>query len=248
MDEQVKQTENIALPAGENEAKIEEIAEKLHELIVEPEKIVEQKVEEPIKIELQPAEIEAEEKQEPKAEVKVEAVIESLAPIKKEEVPKSNDWQRTFESKTNIPEQVTAPKKDLLQERERDFVPTVRKIELKPEPIGADANKKETLFDKAASLYDKIAKPIDKSIASQASKQPISNIKAAIGINEKFTYLKELFKNNITDYNESLEKLNNFDNYAAAEDYFQELKSKFNWNPDSKSFQGLADLMGRRYL
>jgi len=248
MDEQAKQTENIALPADENEAKIEEIAEKLHELIVEPEKIVEQKVEEPIKIELQPAEIEAEEKQEPKAEVKVEAVIESLAPIKKEEVPKSNDWQRTFESKTNIPEQVTAPKKDLLQERERDFVPTVRKIELKPEPIGADANKKETLFDKAASLYDKIAKPIDKSIASQASKQPISNIKAAIGINEKFTYLKELFKNNITDYNESLEKLNNFDNYAAAEDYFQELKSKFNWNPDSKSFQGLADLMGRRYL
>lgn len=244
IDQQAKQTENIAMHVEEKEIKIEEIAEKKAELSSQPEKIIEQKVEEPIKIELQPAEIGAEEKQEPKAE----AVIESLAPIKKEEAPKSNDWQRTFESKSNIPEQVTAPKKDLLQERERDFVPTVRKIELKPEPIGADANKKETLFDKAASLYDKIAKPIDKSIASQASKQPISNIKAAIGINEKFTYLKELFKNNITDYNESLEKLNNFDNYAAAEDYFQELKSKFNWNPDSKSFQGLADLMGRRYL
>lgn len=200
------------------------------------------------KTEVKPIELETEQKEETVVAEKAETIVATPEPVKKEETPKPNDWQRTFEPKSNIPEQVTAPKKDLLQERERDFVPTVRKIEFKPEPITSDGGKKETLFDKAASLYDKIAKPVDKSIATQASKQPISNIKAAIGINEKFTYLKELFKNNINDYNESLEKLNNFDNYAAAEDYFQELKTKFNWDPDSKSFQGLADLMGRRYL
>lgn len=192
---------------------------------------------------------EAESKPEVLESAKAEVTETKIAETPKiESAAKPSDWQRTFEAKTNIPEQVTAPKKDLLQERERDFVPTVRKIEFKPEPTIAESAKKETLFDKAASLYDKIAKPVDKSIASQASKQPISNIKAAIGINEKFTYLKELFKNNINDYNESLEKLNNFDNYTAAEDYFQELKTKFNWDPDSKSFQGLADLMARRYL
>lgn len=141
---------------------------------------------------------------------------------------------------------VVAPKVDLLQERQKDFVPTVRKIEFKaPEPTPAEP-KKESLFEKAASLFEK--KQNDKTLASQASRQPISNIKAAIGINDKFSYLKELFKNNINEYNEALEKLNNFESYADAEDYFQELKAKYGWDPESKSFQGLADLLNRRYL
>jgi hypothetical protein len=145
---------------------------------------------------------------------------------------------------------VVGPKVDLLQERQKDFVPTVRKIGLKspdPEPVVAEP-KKESLFDKATSLYDKITKPAEKTVAGQVSRQPISNIKAAIGINEKFLYLKELFKNNVNDYNEALEKLNNFDSYTDAEDFFQELKGKYSWNPESKSFQGLAELLNRRYL
>lgn len=146
---------------------------------------------------------------------------------------------------------VVGPKVDLLQERQKDFVPTVRKIGLKtpdPEPVVAEP-KKESLFDKATSLYDKITKPAEKTtVAGQVSRQPISNIKAAIGINEKFLYLKELFKNNVNDYNEALERLNNFDSYMEAEDFFQELKNKYSWNPESKSFQGLAELLNRRYL
>lgn len=157
-------------------------------------------------------------------------------------------WQKTFDaSQSTPPPQVMAPKVDLLKEREKDFVPTVRKIEFKPEPVVPE-QKKETIFDKAASLYDKIAKPAEKTVASQASRQPISNIKASIGINEKFSYLKDLFKNNVNEYNEALDKLNDFDSYSDAEDFFQELKAKYSWDPESKSFQGLAELLNRRYL
>jgi hypothetical protein len=167
-------------------------------------------------------------------------------------------WQKTFDASDSkdaavaapvetIPAPVVSPKVDLLQERQKDFVPTVRKIEFKPEPISVDP-KKESLFDKAASLYDKIAKPAEKTVATQASQNPISNIKSSIGINEKFAYLKDLFKNNMAEYNEALDKLNNFENYGEAEDYFQELKAKYSWDPESKSFQGLAELLNRRYL
>jgi hypothetical protein len=140
-----------------------------------------------------------------------------------------------------------SPKVDLLKEREKDFVPTVRKIEFKPQSSAPEV-KKESLLDKAASLYDKIAKPGEKSPVTTAGRQSVSNIKAAIGINEKFTYLKELFKNNVAEYNEALDKLNDFENDADAEDFFQELKEKYNWDSESKSFQGLADLLFRRYL
>jgi hypothetical protein len=182
--------------------------------------------------------------------------INNPVEIKIEESPIA--WQKTFDASDSkdtaatspsesIPAVVVSPKVDLLQERQKDFVPTVRKIEFKPEPVVADP-KKESLFDKAASLYDKIAKPAEKSLASQASQNPISNIKSSIGINEKFAYLKDLFKNNMAEYNEALDKLNNFDNYGEAEDFFQELKAKYSWDPESKSFQGLAELLNRRYL
>jgi hypothetical protein len=208
------------------------------------------------KVEEEPVKIETPKMESPKLEeLKVE--------VPKVEEKPAVDFQKTVEAKAEekkepvaqakpvvLPSEnppVVAPKVDLLQERQKDFVPTVRKIEFKPEPQTPD-NKKESLFDKAASLYDKIAKPGDKTVAGQATRQPVSNIKGSIGINEKFAYLKELFKNNVNDYNEALDKLNNFDSYADAEDYFQDLKAKYNWDPESKSFQGLADLLNRRYL
>ena len=184
------------------------------------------------------------------SEVKAEDVVKAEEEATKEEpvleeTPKKEEEVKSPLLKEEKP--ASEPKKDLLQERQQNFVPTVRKIEFKPQPV-AEEPKKESIFEKAASLYDKIAKPAEKTVASQANKQPISNIKAAIGINEKFGYLKDLFKNNVNEYNSALDKLNNFDNYEEAEDYFQELKTKYEWNPDGKSFQGLAELLNRRYL
>lgn len=187
---------------------------------------------------------------EPIAEINVEGPIEKIAPVEAA-TPVIEEKQKPEELAVALPSEkppIITPKVDLLQERQKDFVPTVRKIEFKPEPSPVTDGKKESLFEKAASLYDKIAKPAEKTVAGQATRQPVSNIKAAIGINEKFAYLKELFKNNVNDYNEALEKLNNFESYGDAEDFFQELKSKYEWDPESKSFQGLADLLNRRYL
>jgi hypothetical protein len=226
------------------------------------------KVEEKVEVEVAPVstpEITAEQNEVIKQLEKPIVIAEEKIEVKTETPTSPIAWQMTIngeeikeESKAKVaPANVyvapntppaVAPKIDLLKEREKDFVPTVRKIEFKQEPVQQDA-KKESIFDKAASLYDKIAKPVtEKSTTNTANRQPISNIKSAIGINEKFTYLKDLFKNNVNDYNESLEKLNNFENYSDAEDCFQEMKSKYGWDPESKSFQGLAELLNRRYL
>jgi hypothetical protein len=226
----VQSVPEVAPPVVEHQPKASIVEPVTHvvEAPIEETLVVDSKVEEAIN---EVSKVEAS----PVSEVKQEEKIETPSVVVKPVVLPSE----------NPP--VVAPKVDLLQERQKDFVPTVRKIEFKPEPQTTD-NKKESLFDKAASLYDKIAKPGDKTVAGQATRQPVSNIKGSIGINEKFAYLKELFKNNVNDYNEALDKLNNFDSYGDAEDYFQELKAKYSWDPESKSFQGLADLLNRRYL
>lgn len=258
---------NLASMASKAVAASEE-SEKVEAPVAKAEVVIEKPAE--VKPVEKVAEVKAEEIQE---KINTKAAIEEEEPeeVKVEEVSKIEEspspiaWQKTING-TEIKEDVKAktppanvsvvnnaapniaPKVDLLKEREKDFVPTVRKIEFKPEPSSAEP-KKESIFEKAASLYDKIAKPVaEKTVTSTANRQPISNIKSAIGINEKFIYLKELFKNNVTDYNEALEKLNNFDSYSDAEDCFQDMKTKYSWDPESKSFQGLAELLNRRYL
>ncbi|MEX1188880.1 MAG: hypothetical protein WED33_06460 [Bacteroidia bacterium] len=228
--EEDKVPEVIAEKEVQPEIISEVVAEELAQLESEIAPEVKEEVIEPVQAEEKP----------------VEEKIEEAQPEKKEETP---SWQKTAATSSIQEDKLppVSPKKDLLQERQKDFVPTVRKIEFKPEPVSNEA-KKESIFEKAASLYDKIAKPTEKTVASQAGKQPISNIKNSIGINEKFAYLKDLFKNNINEYNEALDKLNNFENYEEAEDFFQDLKNKYKWDPESKAFQGLADLLNRRYL
>lgn len=260
----------LAFDASQNDVSADEdalITSAMHpeslpqeeEKVAEPEPVVEVVAEEPEKEEVIAPEIVEKNREDETPKVEVVAKEEEEKPAEpavsevKETLKADNSgiaWQKTFDaSKTNAPAEapVTTPKKDLLQERQKDFVPTVRKIEFKPEPISSEP-KKESIFDKATSLFDKISKPVEKTVASAATRQPISNIKAAIGINEKFAYLKDLFKNNVNEYNQALDKLNNFDNYTEAEDYFQELKAKYSWDPETKSFQGLADLLSRRYL
>jgi len=230
----------VASPVVEHQKEVSIVEPVIVQAPVEP--AVETHVEETLVVE---AKVENTPEEAPKVEEKVESTL--IIEIKEDEkIEASTVAPKPVVLPSENPP-VVAPKVDLLQERQKDFVPTVRKIEFKPEPQTVD-NKKESLFDKAASLYDKIAKPGDKTVAGQATRQPVSNIKGSIGINEKFAYLKELFKNNVNDYNEALDKLNNFDSYGDAEDYFQELKAKYSWDPESKSFQGLADLLNRRYL
>jgi len=49
----------------------------------------------------------------------------------------------------------------------------------------------------------------DRSIGARMQQHPISNIKEAIGVNEKFLFINELFNGNIQAYNEAIASLNN---------------------------------------
>lgn len=89
---------------------------------------------------------------------------------------------------------------------------------------------------------------VDNTMANSLRVRPIASIKAAIGINEKFQYLNDLFKGNVQDYNESLDSLNNFTSLADAEAHFNQLRQKFSWDLENSSAAGLYELVVRRYL
>jgi len=103
--------------------------------------------------------------------------------------------------------------------------------------------------DDKKSLNEKLSgSQNDKSIASKLQKNPITDLKAAIGINEKFKFINELFEGNLQKYNDGIAKLNGFDNLKEAEKYLSFLKDEFSWKDGSEAFHELADLISRRYI
>lgn len=104
-------------------------------------------------------------------------------------------------------------------------------------------------FQSAPTLNDRLASSqSDQSIATKLKSNPIADLKKAIGINEKFALINELFHGDINAYNDAIEVLNNATDEAAAISYLEQtLASKYGWDTADESYLKLHNLVERRY-
>lgn len=135
-------------------------------------------------------------------------------------------------------------------------VPAVEdKIQPKPEireaPKTTINPNATTVADKFKSdrktLNDSIENSDDKSIVSKMQKAPITDLVKAIGLNERFLFIKELFKNDGEQYSISIKILNEMDSLMHAFDYLDELKTKLDWDENSSACLKIYDLIRRKY-
>ena len=84
-----------------------------------------------------------------------------------------------------------------------------------------------------------------KDLSSKLKSQPISDIGTAMGLNEKFSFIRELFNNNPDKFNETINILNQASNFNEAYSY---LSDKFNWDMDDSQVQKLLDLTRRKLI
>ena len=76
----------------------------------------------------------------------------------------------------------------------------------------------------------------------------IKDLKAAIGINEKFLFINELFKGNMKEYNDSIFKLNEYKSLEEAVQFLDELKEKHKWDSDMVAYLTLNDFVERKHI
>ncbi len=88
----------------------------------------------------------------------------------------------------------------------------------------------------------------DGSVSAKIRNNKIENLKSAIGINDKFLFINELFYGNMNDYNEAIDKLNNFNAYQQASDFIDILKESKQWDKNSEAYKILDDFVKRRYF
>jgi hypothetical protein len=86
----------------------------------------------------------------------------------------------------------------------------------------------------------------DKSLGSRL-KQPISDLKTAIGINDRFLFINELFDGDMREYDEALKSFNNCMSLQDAISIFEQAKISRKWTKDIESVNKLLDFIHRRY-
>ncbi len=84
-----------------------------------------------------------------------------------------------------------------------------------------------------------------KDLSSKLKSQPISDIGAAMGLNEKFSFIRELFNNDPDKFTETINILNRASNFNEAYSY---LSDKFDWDMDDSQVQKLLDLTRRKLI
>lgn len=122
-------------------------------------------------------------------------------------------------------------------------VPTLAHNIRKPEPVKA-VNETES----SESLNDKL-KTSSKELADKLSGTPIKDLKKAIGINDRFVFINELFRGDEAGYERSIKTINGFSIFQEAQYWMErELKLKLGWDMEKESVQHFYDLVRRRFL
>jgi len=77
---------------------------------------------------------------------------------------------------------------------------------------------------------------------------PVKDLKKAIGINDRFLFINELFRGDDVMYERSIKTINNFEIYPEAQFWIQrELKVKLGWDDSNETVKQFDALVKRRF-
>lgn len=91
------------------------------------------------------------------------------------------------------------------------------------------------------------SKSADESVSGKLRGSHVDDLKAVIGINEKFQFINELFDGNMKEYNVALDQLNNVNSSADADAYLDNLGAMYNWNQEDPVASNFKELVQRRF-
>ena len=97
------------------------------------------------------------------------------------------------------------------------------------------------------SLNDRL-KQSRTELAETLKETPIRDLRKAIGVNDRFVFISELFRGDEAMYERSIKTINGFNIYAEAEYWInRELKTKIGWDDSRDIVKHFYKLVKRRF-
>lgn len=211
--------------------------------------------------------------EEPKPEEEPEPMVLAPEPIVDE--PEPEEEKPTFVEKEPEPEEelrfVEEEEETLVEENEDAYfeeevedVEDEKPIEEKPaevphnnvDDLGFILNFEPSDEDEAPveeenpSVYttgDEIEMTIPQSLADKYQHDSLNDLRSAIGINDKFLLVNELFGGSMEKYNKSIDNLNDLKTLNGALVYMNELRVELQWNSNNEAYKRLLELVHRKF-
>ena len=134
------------------------------------------------------------------------------------------------------------------EEKEKTNTPLTNKLIESEKEEDSGIRTYRIVRDNVHTLGDILERSEDNSLAARLQRKPVTDLIAAIGINDKFLFLNELFNGSMEKYNKSIRSLNSFSTLLGAKTYMSELQIEFQWDCTSDAYKKLNDLVERRFI
>jgi hypothetical protein len=131
----------------------------------------------------------------------------------------------------------------------KEHLPDVQKTESIPTTKKIKAEKTvQTLADQfmgRPTLLESLHETYNNEVRTITRNKPVNDLMSAIGINDRYTFIRELFNNDSKAFESAIVNLNNAPDYNNACEF---LSGKFEWDMDSEPVQQLLEIVRRKYV
>lgn len=87
----------------------------------------------------------------------------------------------------------------------------------------------------------------DNSLGTKFQQAKVTDLTKALSINDKFLFIRELFKNKSEEFSRAIQLLNNCSNIEEAFDVMEGLKKQYFWDSTSSAYLALCDLVRKKF-
>lgn len=100
-------------------------------------------------------------------------------------------------------------------------------------------------FKGRSTLHESLHHTMAKDGVTLAQAKPVANLMSAIGINDRFTFIRELFNNDTPAFENTMNILNDMSSFNDAYNYMIQYHD---WDMDSDAVQLLLEIIRRKYI
>lgn len=97
------------------------------------------------------------------------------------------------------------------------------------------------------TVADNLGMNITNTTEKKASSSKVSDLRTIININDKFSFMNELFRNNMKGYNDFILHLNELTDRAEALNYVEGIATQYNWEKESQTVMTFWNIFDRKF-
>jgi len=102
--------------------------------------------------------------------------------------------------------------------------------------------------EQQTTLNEKLGDVPKSTVADIHQKKPIENIRESLSLNQRFMFVKELFKGDNDKFEHAVDTLENYGNFQEALDLVKNvLAEEYHWDMDSAEVRDLLEIIQRKY-